>query len=556
MNGSTPHSTSLAVPSTQNTAPILDFRCLYTHDLRRKCKRWQDGVLRFHTFNRRLMVYDVSRNFVGDAHWRETAEVTDGDELELERGGVIVQVGEATGKTEQDLSGIFEKRNKEREERSKGRAASASSPLGHGSPSMQGPVRKTPTTPLARVSGGAANALPYAPRGPHGRATLPGRSPFAERTPFADCLTVERPTKRRKSNEQTPDLRSPGPSTVVSPLRQSGPLRRSTVRASASEPIEIIEIYDTGPPRVHGPRGRTTLRRDRIGMNRKESSIVGRPTPLDRGEVLPMGSEVVRREDAEPLSEPVANPLRLASRRGRKKLLCQDMARKAPDQQAPHPSPRHRSPVGHVDELEARAGGLHQERRASTRKPACEDSALLGPEPMATEADSARADVLPHADKAGQVRARCGAPAKRRSIPTKSTEGQATADARSVAEKGSDARVRAMPLPATESRASTTGNQQTRRVDRATTRRIGHPARIDTAVTDDTPKAQDYEQRPLRPQLPLESAAVQPKAARDRDVLGPWSREAFDLFEWRPPLPASSPAPASVIVAAPERLHP
>ena len=93
---STPHAprASLSIPSTQNTAPVLEFRCLYTHDLRRKLKRWQDGFLRFHTFNRRIMVYDVPRNFVGDTHWREKTELADGDELELETGGVLVQVGE------------------------------------------------------------------------------------------------------------------------------------------------------------------------------------------------------------------------------------------------------------------------------------------------------------------------------------------------------------------------------------------------------------------------------------------------------------------------------
>ena len=100
-----------AVPSTQNTAPILEFRCLYTHDLRRKQKRWQDGLLRFHTFNKRIMVYDVSRNYIGDMHWREDEVLQDGDEFQLDRG-VLIQVGEATGSMEQDLTGLLEKRKK------------------------------------------------------------------------------------------------------------------------------------------------------------------------------------------------------------------------------------------------------------------------------------------------------------------------------------------------------------------------------------------------------------------------------------------------------------
>ncbi|GAB7348737.1 hypothetical protein MBLNU459_g7472t1 [Dothideomycetes sp. NU459] len=95
---------SLSVPQTQNTAPVLEFNCLYTHDVRRKQKRWQDGFLRFHTFNKRVMVYDVPRNFLGDMHWMEGVQLQEGDEITLEKGGVMVQVAEQVGRTETDLS--------------------------------------------------------------------------------------------------------------------------------------------------------------------------------------------------------------------------------------------------------------------------------------------------------------------------------------------------------------------------------------------------------------------------------------------------------------------
>jgi len=104
-------STALSIPLTQNTAPVLEFRCLYTHDIRRKAKRWQDGFLKFHTFNKRVMVYDVPRNFIGDMHWQDTTStVQDGDEVALERSGALVQVGEQVGLTETDLSGLLAKR--------------------------------------------------------------------------------------------------------------------------------------------------------------------------------------------------------------------------------------------------------------------------------------------------------------------------------------------------------------------------------------------------------------------------------------------------------------
>ncbi|KAL4890332.1 hypothetical protein BDV59DRAFT_96504 [Aspergillus ambiguus] len=95
-----------AVPATQNTAPVIKFRCLYTHDLRRKAKRWQDGYLRFHTFNKRVMVYDTPGNFIGDLHWRQDAPLEDGDELELDRG-VLIQVCEPMETTKTDISAIY-----------------------------------------------------------------------------------------------------------------------------------------------------------------------------------------------------------------------------------------------------------------------------------------------------------------------------------------------------------------------------------------------------------------------------------------------------------------
>src|SRR6266702_6934698 len=99
MRAATHGTPSLSIPPSQNTALVLEFRCLYSHDLRRKSKRWQDGFLRYHTFNKRVMVYDVPRNFIGDTHWKETMELQEGDELTLEKG-VLVEVAEAVGTME------------------------------------------------------------------------------------------------------------------------------------------------------------------------------------------------------------------------------------------------------------------------------------------------------------------------------------------------------------------------------------------------------------------------------------------------------------------------
>ncbi|KAL2864760.1 uncharacterized protein BJX67DRAFT_360238 [Aspergillus lucknowensis] len=101
-----PRSSNLVVPATQGTAPVIKFRCLFTHDLRRKAKRWQDGFLRFHTFNKRVMVYDNTGYFIGDLHYRAPEGIQDGDELELDKG-VLIQVCEPLEQTETDISSLF-----------------------------------------------------------------------------------------------------------------------------------------------------------------------------------------------------------------------------------------------------------------------------------------------------------------------------------------------------------------------------------------------------------------------------------------------------------------
>ncbi|KAH8793699.1 hypothetical protein F5882DRAFT_398257, partial [Hyaloscypha sp. PMI_1271] len=72
------------------------------------------------------MVYDERSNFVGDTHWREDTTFDEGEELELERGGIMVEVGECVGTREQDISELVDKRVKEREGRVAAKIAASS----------------------------------------------------------------------------------------------------------------------------------------------------------------------------------------------------------------------------------------------------------------------------------------------------------------------------------------------------------------------------------------------------------------------------------------------
>ena len=241
---------SLSLPETQNTAPVLEFNCLYTHDIRRKSKRWQDGFLRYHTFNKRVMVYDTPRNFIGDTHWTDGEALREGDELTLDKDGVLVQVADAVGRTETDLTDL-------RKSKKKGNSQHGSSPIA--------PTR-TPQTPLARALGSTAaraaptqlkhkslNALLGTPKGPIGKAALPARSPFEAR--YADSGNEEnaeweqgRPPKRQRV-ETAPASKH----NMVTPLwaRTSDAMKERRQPARPSRPIcpepEVIHISDEEP---------------------------------------------------------------------------------------------------------------------------------------------------------------------------------------------------------------------------------------------------------------------------------------------------------------------
>jgi hypothetical protein len=181
---------SSTMPNLPTSAPVLEFVCLFTHDLKRKQKRWQDGRLKYHTFNKRVMVHDERGNFIGDVHWTADYDLEEGEELQLERGGVIVQVSECVGRRDQDLTELLDKRVKEVEQR---QAAAILRTSGNSSnPAQQAAHFQLRHRPL--------HSLISTPAAPLGRAVLPSKSPFESRQ--ADSAAApdqsSRPSKRRK----------------------------------------------------------------------------------------------------------------------------------------------------------------------------------------------------------------------------------------------------------------------------------------------------------------------------------------------------------------------
>ncbi|MCJ1294704.1 hypothetical protein MMC34_006262 [Xylographa carneopallida] len=334
-------SASLAIPATQNTAPILEFRCLYTHDLRQKKKRWQDGFLRFHTFNKRVMVYDIERNFIGDSHWREEGAVQDGDELKLDKG-VLIQVGQETGRTEQDLTELLEKI----------RPAQDTSPRNAVRSSADRPGTVRPNiSALSQLRPKSLNALLGTPRGAYGRAMLPTESPYDDRrNENRQYPEAKRPPKRQRVDTDgasrnaialgTSRLTTPR-AQPVRPTTTAPPTASSILKKSTSHQVIVVDSdNESEMPSSPVKRPGQAVRLKPNSSDKPTKAAASSPNPikkianlsapvpspratLPRQRVPTIGSNTSKEDD-----RPI-NPLRIASGKGRKKLMYRELLPKA-----------------------------------------------------------------------------------------------------------------------------------------------------------------------------------------------------------------------------------
>jgi hypothetical protein len=240
---STPHASAL--PASQ-TAPVAEFRCLFTHDIRQKKKRWQDGYLKFHTFNNRIMVSDQARNHIGDTYWKESGALQEGDELSLDKG-VLVEVSEAMGVTQTDLAPILAKKTKTPTKEPSTRPTPSVTVRPFQRPSSVAPNNAARAASQLRHK--SLNALLGTPKGPVGKAA-PIKSPYEVRKEKENELAEERAPKRQKVTPRLSGWRASSPvqgdespPVKTTALRAATPDARSGRMSQAMpRPAQVITI--------------------------------------------------------------------------------------------------------------------------------------------------------------------------------------------------------------------------------------------------------------------------------------------------------------------------
>ncbi|KZM21280.1 hypothetical protein ST47_g7620 [Ascochyta rabiei] len=241
-----PHPHSQLPASASQSAPVAEFRCLYTPDVRKKQKKWHDGYLKFHAFNNRVMVYDHARNFLGDTYFKDSDALHEGHELTLDKG-VMVEVAEPVGLTHTDLTPLFEKKPRDPPPPPPPPPPSAPPPRFH-PPSL---VARPPAAPshAAPAHAPRINTQPRhkslstllgTPKGPIGKS-VPIQSPYDARQEKEkeNDVAVDRAAKRLKITHRP---------TTSATLRLSSPVQEESATPNKSLP-PWTNAWDANTPR-------------------------------------------------------------------------------------------------------------------------------------------------------------------------------------------------------------------------------------------------------------------------------------------------------------------
>jgi hypothetical protein len=299
------------------SASVLHFTCLYTRDIVRKHKRWQDGTLNFHTFNSRIMVYDSTSHQVGDAHWRMTGGANgeefpgEGGEVRLQNG-VLVEIGERTrvGETVTDLRPLLERKEKAKQPSwTAGTEPGGEASEMRSSGGLSTGVRSTGL--MRRVGIGNTQSQVQSQRPKHRslssilkggsqveKAPVTGRA-FAFENPYEkrrkqlmsdEIEEDERPIKRRKApSQETFKSRSKmGQKTLESPKSNQGIRPLSEIVANGSmNTSDVVDLTDLPSQEDHWrePAPSRPLSKSTTSQSSHQVPDVSRSKPLDENQV-------------------------------------------------------------------------------------------------------------------------------------------------------------------------------------------------------------------------------------------------------------------------------
>lgn len=495
------------------TSQTTEFRCLYTHDLRRKQKRWQDGSMRFHEFNRRIMVYDTSGNYIGDVHWKENDSPGEGEELTLERG-VIVQVGDVLNTTQSDISGLFQKRTGEPCDEPREDSQSRRPPLAVTRTSQNIQTPQTKHKSLSQLLGKR--------QGPIGKAALPTKSPYDMRREAAEQLkeASQRAPKRQKlgGKEDIAKKILPGwarPADANIPAARGS---NSTTRIPNGEIVNLTSSLEelhsdvTLPPtprkapaidaRRLKPRSPVRARNDSFDSHDDQDKPPARSNlnAAESREENPEGhvDKTDGPQDNLPKSpKPVTKstkPLRIVKAPPRQMLMC---------------ASRESSTVEKAVQMS----------RSQSTRPATQNRPK--PQSTAKQANTRKRKSL--LDPDGEITAFENGEGLTQSFPAPEELRTGTATSRS--RRARSVSVEAQPIQVPEDDTDAPQTRPTRR----------SPFKKSLTTTDAGNSVVSKKSKASKTATNTTARLRAVEVVGPETVLGPWSIEAFDLFDWRPP---------------------
>ncbi|KAK9479162.1 hypothetical protein V1514DRAFT_319486 [Lipomyces japonicus] len=86
------------------------YEVLWTSQITQKSKRWNDGILKFHIFNKRAMLYDLNKVLVDSSFLTSVCNLQVNQELKLERHLVLIE--HAVQTIRQDITPIIRRKRK------------------------------------------------------------------------------------------------------------------------------------------------------------------------------------------------------------------------------------------------------------------------------------------------------------------------------------------------------------------------------------------------------------------------------------------------------------